>query len=232
MRYRRNKSSAILSILLVLSVSASFSIRSAAFMPVYRCNNTEKAIALTFDDGPHPKYTPRILDILDKYDIKATFFFIGQNIVYYRDTAKMVYERGHEIGNHTYDHTIISKCSPEKVEEEISENDRMITSINGIGSSLFRPPQGSYRKSDLDIINKLGYRTVLWSLDTEDWKHTSPERIYRYVTGNIKDGDIILFHDYISGENTTIPALEILIPELLREGYRFVTVSELIARSG
>ncbi len=197
---------------------------------VYNSNNVHagKKIALTFDDGPHPRFTPKILEILDKYSIKATFFVIGVNVKNYPNQFKSIFAHGHEIGNHTYSHKILKSLPQKEIEKEIFDTQREIDMICDYKPSLIRPPCGLYDKSLETIAEKLNSKIVLWAIDTHDWAHTSTNNMVKNVIRNIKDGDIILFHDYASGEYNTPSALEILIPILLEKGYEFVTVSELL----
>ncbi len=188
----------------------------------------EKKIALTFDDGPHPRYTDKILDILAKYNIKATFFVIGVNIENYPDPLKRIKEEGHEIGNHSYDHSNEKNIDSACAEAEISKCEELIYNSVGVIPSLFRPPQGQYSKEVEQVAQSKNYSIILWSIDTRDWEHNSASSIMNTVNKNIKGGDIILMHDYVSGKNTTCEALELIIPSLLEQGYEFVTVSELI----
>lgn len=196
---------------------------------VYRYKrNGSNQIALTFDDGPHPVYTERILDILKKYDVKATFFMIGENVVYYTDTALRVKNEGHEIGNHTVKHLSARKNSPDKLREDMLECSRVIKDKLGYQTSIMRPPEGELVDTVLNTCSRLNFSVILWNVDTRDWAHTSPERIYKNVIENTGSGDIILMHDYISKSSPTPEALEMIIPKLLDSGYVFVTVSELI----
>lgn len=188
----------------------------------------KKTIALTFDDGPHPKYTPEILDILDQYDVKATFFVIGTNAEGYPDIIKREIESGHEIGNHTYTHTGLPSMNDEKLTEELSSCEKAIEAV-GYTPYYFRPPEGKYDEEDLETIARFGYSVVLWSVDTEDWSGVSTDHIVNAVRQGIKDGGIILCHDFLTSKCHTAEALRIIIPELLAEGYEFVTVSELMA---
>jgi polysaccharide deacetylase family sporulation protein PdaB len=191
-------------------------------------DNAENKIALTFDDGPHPKYTMEILDILSEYDIPATFFFVGENVSYYQDTARAVVERGHEIGNHTYSHPCVKKQSQAAFREELMRCENIIQRVVGVRPKLFRPPQGSWNTRVYEIARERDYSVILWDLDTLDWAHTPSENISNYILENVKSGNIILMHDYHSGGCTTTDALRMFIPNLIEQGYRFVTVSELI----
>ena len=190
--------------------------------------NDDNMIALTFDDGPHPKYTRQILDVLDEYGIPATFFFVGENVSYYQDTAREVVKRGHEIGNHTYSHPKVSKQSDVAFREELVSCENIIEQVTGVCPKVFRPPQGSWNQRVYDIARERDYSVILWDLDTLDWAHTPSDKIASYILENAKSGNIILMHDYHSGGCTTIDALRMFIPNLIEQGYRFVTVSELI----
>jgi len=202
---------------------------SAPKKGVYSNNvKATKKVALTFDDGPHPRYTQQILDILDQYQIKATFFMIGVNVERYPETFQKILKSGCEIGNHTYSHHNIDTMSENSLTDELTACEESIKRVGGNKPTLFRPPRGMLNKENTSTIVDRGYSVVLWSIDTQDWKHTAPETICRDVIHSLKDGDIILMHDYVSGTNTTCQALELLIPEILKRGYEFVTISQLI----
>lgn len=193
-------------------------------------NNTNEnmEIAITFDDGPHPKETPKILDILKKYDVKATFFVVGKHIKWYPDSVIRASQEGHEIGNHTFTHPDISTLSEEQIKTEIKNCEDIIIQKTNKKPVLFRPPFGNYNRECLEkLSNDLGYTVVLWSgVDVRDWQNPSPNKIAYEIINNIKSGDIILLHDY--GTENTVKALEIILPELKQKGYKFVTVSELL----
>ncbi len=191
-------------------------------------DGNNKRIALTFDDGPHPRYTGQILEILEKYGVKATFFFVGQNIGYYPDAARAVVDAGHEIGNHTYTHRTVKSMSESQILSEMTRCDDMIYSLGEYHTVLFRPPEGAFGEAVERSAAALGYSVILWSVDTRDWAHSTPRNIYDNVMQNIDGGDIILMHDYIGYNSPTPKALELIIPALQERGYEFVTVSELI----
>ena len=215
--------------ILLLLVSTSEVSASKLNRPVYNSGINEcKKIALTFDDGPHPKNTPKILEILDKYDIKATFFVIGVNVKNYPKTLSMIKEQGHEIGNHTYSHHILKSKAKDEILREISETEKEIGKITDFSTSLVRPPCGMYDENLVEIAKENNYKIVLWNVDTKDWEHLSCDEIVSNVTKRVNGGEIILFHDYISGINNTPRALEVLIPWLKEQGYEFVTVSQLL----
>ena len=200
-----------------------------AYGNVY-CRNSAKAgkIALTFDDGPHPRYTEEILSILAEYKIPATFFIIGVNAETYPESLKMIVDAGCEIGNHTYSHARINKMDRQAIQEEIKQCEETIFQLSGYRPSLFRPPEGAMSDTLSEVIKDMQYNIVLWSIDTLDWAMNPSENICQTVTTQLKGGDIILMHDYVSGGNTTCKALKTMIPLLLAKGYEFVTVSELI----
>ncbi|PWM00289.1 MAG: chitooligosaccharide deacetylase [Clostridiales bacterium] len=187
-----------------------------------------KKIALTFDDGPHPSKTNKILDLLKEYSIHATFFVIGQNVAAYPDVVLREMEEGHEIGNHTYHHKSLYRCKKETVEEEIISTEEILIDKTGCVPRVFRPPEGAYTCDILDVAGRMNYDVILWTIDTRDWAKASTDKIVETVLGKVKNGSIILMHDYTVNGTHTLDALKILIPKLLDMGYEFVTVSELI----
>ena len=197
---------------------------------VYHCSHTdEKVVALTFDDGPHPRYTKEILQILDEYGIRATFFMIGENISYYPETAKMVVDAGHEIGNHTDTHPCIRNIGSHSIIEEMRIAEQKIIELTGEKPILFRPPEGLCSRSICEVAETMDYSVILWTVDTRDWAGTRADVITRGVMKRVRGGDILLFHDYVSHKSQTVEALRQVIPALKAQGYTFTTVSELLA---
>ena len=194
----------------------------------YRKANDRMEIALTFDDGPHPYYTPLILDILAEYDIKATFFMIGENVKYYPAAAEAVLQGGHEIGNHTNHHRGLKSMTAKDILREIEDCEDEIFSLAEYRPKLVRPPEGAMSDRVRQVVRDLNYRIILWDLDTLDWAHTPPSEICRHVLDEVEAGDIILMHDFIGHNSPTPEALRLMIPELLSRGYKFVTVGELL----
>lgn len=186
-------------------------------------------IALTFDDGPHPYRTDEVLNLLERYGVKATFFVIGENVSYYPEPFKRTIALGHEIGNHTYHHALLSGTCEKNIEEEIKKTDEIIFQTAGYRTKLFRPPEGAYGECALKAAQNMNYHTILWTVDTRDWEKPPASAIVENVMKNTVGGSILLFHDYMSKNAHTLEALEILIPKLLERGYEFVTVSELIS---
>ena len=195
----------------------------------YHVATTEKVIALTFDDGPHPRFTDEILNILKEENVRATFFAIGSNVEAYPDVMRRVIAANHEIGNHTYGHPLIQTVTDFQLEEEIEKTDAILRDIGYQGNGLFRPPQGKCSNGMPALLERTNKTAILWNIDTRDWAHRPSEEIVREIENQVCGGDIILFHDYVSGESTTIPALKKLIPLLKERGYQFVTVSELLS---
>lgn len=187
----------------------------------------EKRIVLTFDDGPHYKYTEQILDILEKHSVKAVFFTIGENASRFPELIERELESGHEVANHTYSHKHMKALTEDELTEEIVGWEEVMSKHCDERSCFFRPPEGVVTDEEKALIKSLGYELTLWSIDTRDWAHPSVESIVKNVTENAKDGAVILFHDFISGQSPTPQALEIIIPKLKAQGYSFVTLSEL-----
>ncbi len=190
--------------------------------------NDRMEIALSFDDGPHPRLTPIILDILEEYGIKATFFMVGENVQYYPNAAKAVVEAGHELGNHTFSHRKFNRMTEHEMRSEISSCEDAISSISETPVHFIRPPEGQMNDVMQRVIGTLDYRIILWDVDTRDWAHTPPEEISRHILDTVQAGDIILMHDFIGHDSPTPEALRMVLPELLARGYRFVTVGELV----
>lgn len=200
---------------------------------IIKCGNTdEKLIALTFDDGPDEDFTPQILDILKKYNVKATFYVIGQKVQYNKKIIKRQHEEGHEIGNHTYTHINVSKNGYNKIKKEIGDTQSAVKSVTGVYPKTFRPPYRAISKDMCDIIKEKDMNIVLWSyVDARDWESPGVCSIVKSIESGIQNGCIILLHDYNkirAPKSQTIEALDIIIPNLLEKGYKFVTISELI----
>lgn len=203
---------------------------SAADAPIVsKVPNGENKIALTFDDGPHPVHTERILEILDRYGVKATFFVIGENAENYPNLVEAEKRGGHEVANHTFAHSYLKNVPKDELEREIDRTRSIISDITESDPTLLRPPGGLFGKDLIDSVNASGIKIVLWSVDTRDWEHPSSATVVKRVLDTVKSGDIILMHDYIAGKSPTPEALETVIPTLLERGFKFVTVSELCA---
>ncbi|MCQ6558574.1 polysaccharide deacetylase family protein [Paenibacillus mendelii] len=201
---------------------------------IWEVQTDQKMIALTFDDGPDRVQTNEILDLLHRFDAKSTFFVVGKRVAQYPDLLRRVVEEGHEVANHTYNHIYFKlPASEEIVRQEIESTEKEIFQATGLKSSLFRPPGGTYDDRIVQVSNRMGLMPVMWSWhqDTRDWSRPGIRKIVDKVLQNARNGDIVLFHDHVQGKSQTIPALEIILPELKARGFRLVTVSELIKSS-
>ena len=183
-------------------------------------------VALTFDDGPHPLYTPLLLKILKSRGILATFFVVGERVQQFPALADRMAQEGHELGNHGFSHKNMTGLSLTEVHRELEKTFVLIKMHTGQKVHLFRPPGGQYNRAILKCIEGMGYTMVLWEINPSDWK-TSSEDILRRVGKSIKPGDIILLHD---GSMATLNALPPLIDYIQEKGLRFVTVGALRQR--
>lgn len=187
----------------------------------------DKAVALTFDDGPSRANDGKIVETLQKYGAHATFFVLGDRARVDGDILQMYLAAGCEIGSHSWNHPQLSKMKWNKVERQLSKTNKMVSNLTGgYQIRLLRPPYGSISKT---MRKKLDMPMILWSLDTLDWKTRNTKKIFREVRKEVKDGDIILMHDIYS---TTADAVEKVVPWLQNKGYDVLTVSELMERKG
>lgn len=189
-------------------------------------NENGPMIALTFDDGPYPKVTGHILDVLEKNGVCATFFVLGSRIEGHEDMLTRMDELGCEIGNHSFSHADLTRLSKADCQRELSDTDAEIRRVTGHEASVVRPPYGYYNKT---VMSAAGRPLILWTVDTNDWRGKAPGEIADYVIQQAKEGSVILMHDQ---QTQTADAMEMIIPTLIEEGFRFVTVSELIRLTG
>jgi peptidoglycan-N-acetylglucosamine deacetylase len=193
----------------------------------------KKLVALTFDDGPDPIFTPQILDALAKYDAKATFFVIGAEAEKYPEIIRREANEGHEIANHTYRHHFRDHFQPNKLKEELAKTSKVIERLSGQTPSLYRPHSGYYNEMIVNTAVNNGYRVVLWSWhqDTKDWKRPGIGKITQNVVSDTKPGDIVIFHDAGGDRKQTVKAVENILKILYQKGYKCVTVSELLQQT-
>lgn len=189
-------------------------------------NENGPVIALTFDDGPYPKVTGHILDVLEKNGVCATFFVLGSRIEGREDVLTRMEELGCEIGNHSFSHADLTRLSRADCQRELSDTDAEIRRVTGHEASVVRPPYGYYNKA---VRSAAGRPLILWTVDTNDWRGKAPGEIADYVIQQAKEGSVILMHDQ---QTQTADAMEMIIPTLIDEGFRFVTISELIRLTG
>lgn len=191
----------------------------------------EKKVALTFDDAPDTRFTPQILSILQREQVKATFFIVGWRAKAHPAIVKRIAREGHVLGNHSYYHANLAKVNQKRFEKEIQATDQIIAQLAGYSPRLLRPPYGSIREDELRLAAKRGFIVVYWNVDSEDWRGIGAQEVLHNVLNHVTVGSIILQHSGtgrggdLSG---TIDALPALIRNLKKQGYRFVTVPELL----
>ncbi|NEP14202.1 MAG: polysaccharide deacetylase family protein [Symploca sp. SIO2C1] len=204
-------------------VPAQFKAKTINDIPL---SSGEKVIALTFDDGPWPKTTNEILYILNKNNIKATFFFIGRNVQTFPHLAKLVAEHGHAVGNHSWSHPY-HQHSTAAAAQQIDRTTKLIYKLTGIKTTMFRPPGGYLTNGLVAYAHTQNYVNVMWSADSMDYAVSSPT-LLRNVMNQSSPGGIVLMHDGGGNRMGTVNALPEMINQLRKQGYKFVTVPELM----
>jgi peptidoglycan/xylan/chitin deacetylase (PgdA/CDA1 family) len=189
--------------------------------PVYYVDDGPKVIALTIDDGPSPVYTPRILRILERYRVTASFSMIGQNVTYYPGVARDVARAGHTIVNHTWDHANLAVMRASAMRAEISRATDAIHAAAGERPKMFRAPYGAWSHAMLKYCASESLMPLDWSVDPRDWARPGVGAIIANIMQNTRTGSIILEHDGGGDRSQTVAALEVVIPRLLDDGYRF-----------
>lgn len=189
--------------------------------PTRKIDPTKPMIALTFDDGPNPSSTSRILDVLEQNDAAATFFILGDRAKNNTELLKRMQTIGCQIGNHSYSHPNLSKMSAEDVASEVNGTFDIINNATGDHTKILRPPYGAYTDS---TFSPIGATLIMWSVDTLDWQSRNPDSIYDATMSTVQDGDIVLMHDIYE---STADAAEKIIPALISSGYQLVTISEM-----
>lgn len=197
--------------------------------PVRFIKTNEKVVALTFDDGPSKPYTEQILNILDKHQVKATFYLLGVAIKSHPEIVKRTMAAGHELGNHSMYHKHLKKQSTASIKKEIADVDQLIKKMGYQKEITFRSPFGQVSPSIQTAVKELGKQNILFSYLPKDWEGPKAEVIHERIMQRIRPGFIITLHDGGKRRQTTVEATEMLIQTLKKQGYRFVTVSELLA---
>jgi peptidoglycan/xylan/chitin deacetylase (PgdA/CDA1 family) len=195
---------------------------------VARVDTEDRVVALTFDDGPDPTHTPRILTVLDQHHVKATFFMLGRNVERYPAVAREVLRRGHEIGNHSYSHRKLVLMWPRRVRDEIERTDALLRDIGVSGEIPFRPPHASKFIVLPYVLVKMKKLSVLGDVDPEEWKGHSASVMTASILRQVRPGSIIGLHDPLGAE--TLQTLQNILPALAAKGYRFETISALVRR--
>ncbi len=194
-------------------------------LPIYCVETNEKKISITFDAAWSAEDTDEIIEILDKYNAKATVFVLGTWVDSNPDAVRKFHEKGHEIANHSDTHKLFSEVSREEVIKEIEECNKKIEAVTGEKVKLLRAPSGDYDNKSIEIADSMNMKMIQWSVDSLDWKKLSAEEMYSRVVTKTEKGSIILFHN---GVENTPDALRKILEKLKNDGYEFVTVSELI----
>ncbi len=190
-----------------------------------------KLIALTFDDGPDGKYTPKVLDILKERGVKGTFFLVGPQVSKYPDIAGRILDEGHSIGNHSWSHKDFKKMTPKQIASEIDRTQQEIADATGYTPHLMRAPYGNISTSLLDALHERDMEHVYWTIDTRDWAGTSVADMRKNVSAHAEPGSVLLMHSFGGKKNAldnTLKLLPQIIDDLSSEGFTFVTVDELI----
>ena len=184
-------------------------------------------LALTFDDGPHGKLTPKLLDLLGRRGVKSTFYVIGRNVEAYPDIARRIVAEGHEIANHTWTHPQLSRLSAARVADELRRTHDKVLEVTGVRMTNLRPPYGAFNDNVRRVaFDRHGYDTIMWSVDPLDWKYRNSSRVTRELVKGAAPGAVLLCHDI---HPSTIAAVPPTLDQLLGRGFRFVTVAELMA---
>jgi peptidoglycan-N-acetylglucosamine deacetylase len=192
-----------------------------------QCHVEGPYIAMTFDDGPHKEQTPRLLDMLKQRGLKATFFVCGQCVAEYPQIAKRIVDEGHEIASHSWSHPNLIPMSESAVKDQLDRTHAIVKQATGVEMKTFRPPYGNFTARQRNwAFATYGYKTILWDVDTLDWQHRNPAKTESIALSQTKSGSIVLQHDI---HKTTVDAMPATLDGLIAKGFKFVTVSELIA---
>ena len=187
---------------------------------------SQKVLAMTFDDGPHPSLTPKLLDLLKERNIKCTFFLIGKQVKMYPDIVRRMIAEGHEIGNHTWTHCSLTSRSDEQIRKELQQSADAVKEVAGVSPQLIRPPYGAINQRIKDMMfTDFGYSTIMWSVDPQDWRRPGVAAVTSRLVNGAHPGAIMLAHDIHPPTLTAMPAM---FDQLIAKGYQFVTVSQLL----
>ena len=192
-----------------------------------QCHVDGPYIAITFDDGPHAENTPRLLDMLKQRGIKATFFVVGQCAAEFPDIMKRIVTEGHEVANHSWSHPQLTRLGEGSVTDQLQRTHDVIRQTTGVSTKLLRPPYGAFTTNQRAwAAQKWGYKTIMWDVDPLDWKFRNADHVKNEILKGTVNGSIILAHDI---HKSTVDAMPGTFDGLLAKGFKFVTVSELVA---
>jgi len=203
-------------------------------LPFTSGQRQSKQIALTFDDGPNDPHTLRLLEVLARHNVHATFFMIGRFVRQRPDIAVDIQKQGHIVGNHTFTHPLLTVQSMKHIRDEITHCRAALTDAVGDHSNLFRPPWGGRRPGVFRLVRQLGLEPIMWNVTAYDWNAPTPDYIEQKVTRRIRGGNVILLHDgghleFGADRSKTLQVVDRIIPRYKSEGYEFVTVPEMMA---
>lgn len=198
---------------------------TARKLPIYSVRTDEKKIAITFDAAWSAEDTDELIKILKKHNAKATIFAVGDWVEKNPEAVKKFHKSGHEMANHSDSHAAFSKISREEIKQEIINCNKKIEAITGVSPKLVRAPSGDYDNKSIEVAESLDMKMIQWDCDSLDWKLLSVEEMYSMVTSKVQNGSIVLFHN---GVENTPDALDKILTKLKNDGYKSVTVSELI----
>ena len=233
------KKSYVLVLVLMLLVGSMLAIRfdgtgalaqvyfgnSPKLYPIYKVDTDKKDVAITFDAAWGADKTEQIMDVLDEYNVKATFFLVGFWMDKYPEMTKSIHERGFEIGSHSYNHPDMTKLTNAQINQELTSTNDKIKELTGESPLLFRPPYGAYDNKLIEELNKLNMKGIQWDVDTLDWKGYSPSQVIQRVNNNVGCGSIILCHN---NADHVVENTRLILTTLINKGYNFVKVSELV----
>lgn len=194
-------------------------------LPIYCVQKNDKVVSLSFDAAWGNEDTQQLIDILGRYNIKATFFVVGEWVDKYPDSVKALSDAGHEIMNHSDNHAHYTKLSAEKIVQDINACNDKIENITGVRPVLFRPPYGDYNDNVISTVKGMGMYSIQWDVDSLDWKDISAQEIQKRVLNRVKPGSIVLFHNAAKNTPAALPGI---IEGLIQQGYSFLPISQLI----
>ncbi|MDO4731506.1 MAG: polysaccharide deacetylase family protein [Clostridia bacterium] len=233
----RGKAITILSCVIIAVFTLAISVNTATVavqtmaekrkIPIYcvEKGDDEKVVSISFDAAWGNEQTNELIDILDKYNVKTTFFVVGDWVDKYPESVKAIYDAGHEVCNHSDSHPHLTEKSQEQIRQEISKCNDKIEKITGVKPILFRPPYGDYDNKVVSTAEELGMYCIQWDVDSLDWKDPTPDQMKERVLSKVKNGSIVLFHNGAANTPKTLP---MVLEGLLSQGYSIVPISELI----
>jgi len=232
---KRNKYIGVITLCIVVAViflvtSAPTAIQTAGSprsLPIYSVQRDDKCVSLTFDAAWGNEDTQQLIDILGKYNVKATFFIVGDWAEKYPESVKSLYDAGHEVMSHSNHHDHYASLTTDQIIEDLNAANERISAVTGVTPKLIRCPYGEYDNHVIDAIRSIGMEPIQWDVDSLDWKDLSAADITKRVTGKVQPGSIVLFHN---AAKHTPEALPTIIEKLLQEGYTFVPISEIILK--